>query len=70
MSELGPPVKKVKVKCICPLCRRKHKVKMEWVGNGIPPKYCPKCKKSIENLDPLQFMVNEEAIRRSMKPCP
>ena len=65
---LGPPIKKVKVKCKCPSCGKSHKVKMEWTGSDYaPPKYCNKCKKAIENTDPLVFEVNEMAVRRIIK---
>ena len=67
---LGPPVKKVKVKCKCPSCRRFHKVKMEWTGGDrVPLKFCNPCKKIIETLDSTQLEVNEAAMRRC-KPCP
>ena len=29
--------------CICHKCRRRHKKKLFWVGNGIPRKYCCNC---------------------------
>ena len=41
---------------------------MEWTGSDYaPPKYCNKCKKAIENTDPLVFEVNEMAVRRIIK---
>jgi ribosomal protein L44E len=68
--KLGPPIKKEDVECKCPSCGNNHFVKMEWAGRGMPWKYCPTCKKSISSIDPLSFMVNKEAMRKSMRPAP
>ena len=35
---------KMKVECICPKCRQKHKMSLHWIGRGTPRKYCPSCK--------------------------
>ena len=33
------------IKCKCLLCERLHQVEMlEWCGNGMPRKFCNKCK--------------------------
>ncbi len=29
--------------CICPLCKKKHHVKMWYTGHGVPYKYCQSC---------------------------
>jgi len=31
------------VACKCPKCEKIHKVKMKWIGNGMPRKFCKKC---------------------------
>ena len=38
-------------KCICPKCGRKHKVKMRWIGRGVPRKFCPPCKIANDDHD-------------------
>ena len=47
------PFKKPTI-CVCPTCRKKHMLKMHWIGTGIPRKYCRKCEKSsnISKLAP------------------
>jgi transposase-like protein len=32
--------------CYCPICEKKHKVMMNWIGRGIPRKFCRECKLS------------------------
>jgi hypothetical protein len=29
--------------CICPLCGKRHKLRMYWRGRGAPRKYCADC---------------------------
>ena len=36
-------------KCICPGCGKTHKLKLDWIGNGTPRKYCKKCFDRIQN---------------------
>ena len=38
---------KSKVKCICPMCGKKHTMNIYWIGRGAPRKYCQNCKGSL-----------------------
>ena len=29
--------------CKCPLCGKLHKMRLNWVGHGMPRKYCNNC---------------------------
>jgi hypothetical protein len=37
---------KMKVECICPMCGKNHTMSINWIGRGIPRKYCQSCKGS------------------------
>ena len=39
------------VECICPTCKKKHKVKMLWTGGKkiTPRKYCNQCRGPAKN---------------------
>lgn len=32
------------VTCICPGCKKEHKKKMWWTGEGTPRFFCPTCR--------------------------
>jgi len=34
----------IMTKCICPKCRRTHKTKLFWTGNGTPRIFCHNCR--------------------------
>ena len=36
--------------CICPGCRKEHRMIMDWQGRGMPRKRCPRCQQNINNL--------------------
>lgn len=38
------------IECICPKCRKIHKVYMFWTGKSTPRKYCEKCKDLISRV--------------------
>ena len=40
----GIDYEKMKVKCICPKCGKKHFVNFHWIDRGTPRKFCPSCK--------------------------
>ena len=40
-----------KTACICPKCRRKHTVKMRWIGRGIVWKFCQPCKRECDDYE-------------------
>jgi Zn ribbon nucleic-acid-binding protein len=42
--------------CICPICREFHELKLHWIGNGIPRKFCLKCRQN----QPRLFRCNDE----------
>ena len=37
--------------CICPKCGTIHKMRIRWIGRGIPRKFCEKCKKAVDWLE-------------------
>jgi len=43
--------------CICPRCEKPHKIKMRWIGRGIPKKFCEKCRARISSR---RFGCSEE----------
>lgn len=43
------------VKCVCPKCGSKHRMKMLWTGRGKPKKFCPPCKIFVSSLEPVDF---------------
>lgn len=38
------------VECKCPKCERLHMVKLFWVGDSMPRKYCPICAKVVHGV--------------------
>ena len=43
--------------CKGPLCEKKHKVRMNWIGRGVPKMFCPVCKGQQETYyDPTEMM--------------
>jgi hypothetical protein len=40
----GRCAKKATVECICPSCRTLYTMKMNWVGRGVPRKFCQSCR--------------------------
>ena len=40
-----------KTRCICPKCGRKHKVKLRWIGRGVPKKFCQPCKVALSDYE-------------------
>lgn len=43
------------IKCICPMCRKKHKKLIYWTGNGTPRKRCHSCKIIVERNDFIEL---------------
>jgi transposase-like protein len=35
--------------CLCPKCGSVHRMKIKWIGRGIPRKFCEKCKSKIQS---------------------
>lgn len=59
---------KVMTTCICPMCRRKHKVKLYWTGNGTPRIFCHPCRhyNDIENFTPEMHDIKSTVVKRSL----
>jgi Zn ribbon nucleic-acid-binding protein len=38
-----------KITAICPRCKKKHKIYLEWRGRGTPRVYCKGCKQFVED---------------------
>lgn len=35
----------IKIKCICPKCRKRHTRRIPWTGGSVVPRvFCPECK--------------------------
>jgi len=47
------------VECICPKCRTRHHIYLNWMGRGVPRKFCNSCRKFAQNgeLDGI-FSIN------------
>ena len=41
--------RKALVECICPKCRERHFMKIHWIGEFTPWKYCKQCRNIISN---------------------
>lgn len=41
------------IDCFCPRCRQVHKMKMLWIGRGVPKKYCSICRDIVADVDPV-----------------
>ena len=37
-------------KCRCPRCGKSHKMLMDWREKWICPKFCPKCRDTVEGM--------------------
>ena len=38
------------VECKCPMCKKLHKMKVNWIGVGRPWKYCNQCSGKVSAL--------------------
>ena len=46
--------------CLCPKCGLVHKMKIKWIGRGIPRKFCEKCSKSkLEDQNIYEIRYSE-----------
>jgi Zn ribbon nucleic-acid-binding protein len=47
--------------CFCPRCETKHLMRMNWIGNGIPRKFCEACRHTINygNPDEDEFLEDD-----------
>lgn len=43
--------------CLCPKCGVVHKMRIKWIGRGIPRKFCDKCKLKLyeENIYEIAY---------------
>lgn len=62
--------------CSCPRCGRKHKLKINWIGRGVPIKFCHNCNRRLNNLrndevpsvvKRLEYLQRPERIWRKCK---
>jgi hypothetical protein len=42
---------KSRIECICPGCGKMHIMKMNWIGRGVPRKFCQNCRDRETPLD-------------------
>lgn len=47
----SPTFSKSKIECICPGCGKMHVMKMNWIGRGVPRKFCQNCRDRETPLD-------------------
>jgi hypothetical protein len=40
----GTNLAKSKMECICPRCGKMHIMKIQWIGKGVPRKFCQHCR--------------------------
>lgn len=66
-------IKKQTHKCICPECRKRHSLRVRWVGNGTPRILCEKCRRrnnnhgsSYDKIIELPYLVKSSGIRRQL----
>jgi len=52
--------------CWCPKCETFHKIRMHWIGRGIPRIYCSCCKR-ISELNEEIIYPNPQNIFREME---
>ena len=43
MQDIDTKIFGDETECLCPKCRTIHIKKMNWIGRGIPRKFCPNC---------------------------
>ena len=51
MGTLGPPLHWLELTCKCPRCGIEHTMRLQWVSDKMPRKYCARCKNIIESID-------------------
>lgn len=42
--------KKTSIQCLCPMCGKKHKLKILWTGRGTPRIYCHRCREQMTSI--------------------
>jgi transposase-like protein len=52
-EERGISSNKPFVNCVCPKCEAVHRMRLKWIGRGIPKKFCPSCRGKIGRLKGL-----------------
>jgi hypothetical protein len=48
-SKRGVSSEKPFTECLCPKCGLVHRMRIRWIGRGIPKKFCEKCKSKIQS---------------------
>ena len=51
MQDIDTEIYGIKTECICPRCRKLHIKKLNWIGRGIPRKFCTDCEWFVENYN-------------------
>jgi hypothetical protein len=55
--------------CYCPKCERYHKIRIRWIGRGIPRIYCRCCKGQCELSEDIYYPNPMEAFREQEGAC-
>lgn len=59
----------IMTRCLCPKCREYHLIKVMWIGNGVPRKFCRHCK-DFRNLEQeLIYPDPRESYKESRRTC-
>lgn len=54
-------------RCWCPKCERFHKMRIIWIGRGVPYKYCRRCKNKYELSGEQIYPDPRESFRESLR---
>jgi len=49
-SKRGVSSEKPFTECLCPRCGLVHRMKIKWIGRGIPKKFCERCKEAVNKV--------------------
>lgn len=47
MYSEAPGTRGKMTRCRCPKCDKHHKIKLRWIGNGMPRIFCQECKLTL-----------------------
>lgn len=64
-SKRGVSSERPFTECLCPKCGAVHRMRIRWIGRGIPRKFCEKCRVTMERntsaveYEPSQYRLLE-----------
>jgi transposase-like protein len=51
MQDIDTEIYASPTKCLCPRCRKVHIKKLNWIGRGVPRKFCGDCEWFVQSYD-------------------